>query len=270
MQQLKPLRASDISGGTKTFAANSGFLLESSATIMELCKFSDSTQLLDDVFGWDVKSWSRALPFWSKHLTQGLSGKKVLELGSNLGGLSLLFAKLGANVVCSDIGGVHESAIKLHESYCVDQLVTYRDIDAKAIEFPSELFDVIAFKSILGGIGRNDDLSSIKDVICEMHRVLKPNGIVLFAENLEGNRFHQFFRRRFVKWGREWRYLTLEELSRLFSEFDQYHATSWGQLAALGRSNTQRDLLYFADRLIVPLTTSGSRYIAFGAARKGT
>jgi len=44
---------------------------------------------LQDAFGWDVNNWSRALPFWEKHIDfSDLENSKALEIGCRFGGLA--------------------------------------------------------------------------------------------------------------------------------------------------------------------------------------
>ena len=108
---------------------------------------------------WDVRNWSRALDFWST--TCGPSpfvGAEVLEIGSRDGGLSLWFATQGASrVVCSDRTGPTDVARELHTEAGVSDRVEYASIDATDIGV-LDTFDVVAFKSVLGGRRRRGRL----------------------------------------------------------------------------------------------------------------
>ena len=64
--------------------------------------FSMPTQLIDDIIGWDIASWSEFLPFCEKFLDSDPIGKQALEVGARGGGLSLYLALKGYEVVCSD------------------------------------------------------------------------------------------------------------------------------------------------------------------------
>ena len=44
--------------------------------------------------------------------------------------------------------------------------------------------------------------------------------LVFFAENLVASPLHTLFRRRFVKWGTEWRYVSLEEMHEFLLPFE--------------------------------------------------
>ena len=106
-----------------------------------------------DVMDWDVANWSVAIPFWKQHSARSLDGARVLELGAHRGGLSLYAAAGGAEVVCSDIESPERPASPVHLKYGVEDRITYRAINATAIDFPDATFDVVVFKSVLGGLG---------------------------------------------------------------------------------------------------------------------
>lgn len=86
-------------------------------------------------------------------------------------------------VICSDYEKASEKAQPLHTKYKIQQLVTYENIDATQIPYNSH-FDVVAFKSILGSISRIGQNDVRQNVFDEIHSALKPNGNLLFAENM--------------------------------------------------------------------------------------
>ena len=152
-----------------------------------------------DVIGWDVRNWSAALGFWEREGESDLSNCLALELGAKDGGLSLWMALKGARVVCSDVNGPAEGARSLHERYGVSRSIEYRRVDAADIPYEDH-FDVVLFKSVLGGIGNSDDRSAQARAIREIWKCLKPGGELFFAENLAASPLHRFFRRRVVRW----------------------------------------------------------------------
>jgi len=226
-----------------------------------------STQVLRDIIDWDVATWSRALFFWDRHLGD-IAGKRVLEIGANHGGLSLHFALKGCDVVCSDLDGPPQSAIELHDKYKVKERIQYESINATNITFADSTFDVVCFKSVLGGIGRGDRYDRQQQTINEIHRILKPGGRLLFAENLVASAIHRYVRRKYVPWGKDWRYVTLDELAALMDSFSQVELSAHGFLAAFGRSESQRTLLHKFDTILDSLLIDRVKYVAVGCAVK--
>ena len=133
---------------------------------------------------------------------------------------------------------------------------------------PDDSFDIVCFKSVLGGIGRGDRYDRQQKAISEMHRVLKPDGQLFFAENLKGSGVHRFARERFVSWGKDWRYVNLDEVRNLLSGFGDVHLGTYGFFGAFGRNEGQRRLLSKLDSAFMKIIPTKSRYIVFGVGRK--
>jgi SAM-dependent methyltransferase len=222
-----------------------------------------------DIIQWDIKSWETALNYWQGNIDWNTI-YNCLALGERNGGLSLWLALKGKRVLCSDLSNAEEQALTLHERYNVTDMVKYEDIDATNIPYENQ-FDVIIFKSVLGGIGRNDNMRLQQKTITEIHKALKPGGKLLFAENLIASPLHRFFRRHFVKWGRSWRYVSISELEQFFSvsSFKNYRINSTGVLAAFGRTEWQRNILGLIDRISMNhIFPKHWKYIAYGIAEK--
>jgi SAM-dependent methyltransferase len=216
------------------------------------------------VIGWDVRNWARALPFWQRQIDLHRP-RRALAIGERGGGLSLWLATQGIQVVCTDLGSSFERARELHERYGVSDLVTYEELDATAIARPDQSFDLVVFKSVIGALRTKERQ---EQAIGEMHRVLRPNGLLLFAENLVGSRLHAQMRSRFVPWEQAWRYIRLREVRELLAVFDTLELKTWGVVGLLGRTERQRDLLGRIDSLASPRVPPAWRYILFAACLK--
>ncbi|HEY8367241.1 MAG TPA: class I SAM-dependent methyltransferase [Bacteroidia bacterium] len=226
-----------------------------------------SINVTKDYIQWDVESWSNLLPYW-EHCVDWTKVQTALELGGRQGGLSLWLAKHGLDVVCSDLNDVEQSASPLHSKHTFNGTIRYQDIDATNIPYENH-FDIIIFKSILGGVGNNDQYELQKKAFAEIHKALKPGGILLFAENLYASPLHNFMRKKFVKWGAYWRYITNSELKECLTPFSSYEIKTTGFLATFGRSEKQRYFLARADKLLFNSISPNSwKYIGYGYARK--
>ena len=223
--------------------------------------------LLDDVLAWDVRSWSRALENWEKHVDWSRV-RSALEVGAGAGGLSLWLAKKGIEVTCTDLEGTEARARPLHERHGVLDRVRYRDRDATNLGIAGE-YDVVVFKSILGGIGRHGGKAAQQRAIDSMYEALRPGGVLLFAENLVASPVHSYLRRRFVRWGNSWRYVTIQEMTELLGRFRRADVQTTGVAAALGRSEKQRDYLARLDEIALNRVVPGRwQYIVHGIAYK--
>ncbi len=220
-----------------------------------------------DIFQWEVRTWSRALPLWLKAM-RSIPGRGgyALALGERDGGLSLMLAEQGFTTVCSDLNGPSERAVEMHRTLGWDEAITYERIDTLAIPKPDACFDVVVFKSMLGALGTKErQVQALR----EMHRVLKPGGVLLFAENLSASPLHHWLRKRFVAWEHRWRYLHPEADRDLFADFRAVELRTTGFLAPLGRSERQRDLLARIDAFILPMVPRNWRTVWYGVAVKG-
>lgn len=223
---------------------------------------------LRDCVEWDIVNWSKALVFWDKSIDLNNKNFSCLELGGRRGGLSLWLAGKGNDVICSDYENPHNRASKVHSKYAFQDRISYQAIDATDIPYENH-FDIIAFKSILGGISRNGQKHLVDVVLGQILRALKPGGTLLFAENLVASALHQFLRKKMTGWGSYWNYLDLDDVEDLFSHFDALQYDTAGFLGAFGQREYQRRILGKIDTLVCDrLLHNKMKYIIFGVAKK--
>jgi len=223
---------------------------------------------LKDFLEWDIDTWKHALWYWDEVLDkQPFSCEKALELGARNGGLSLYLAEKGMQVVCSDLNGPTPQARELIEQHGQElaDRVSFESVDATAIPCAENSFDLVVFKSVLGGIGMACGFEGIQQAVREIHRVLRPGGLLLFAENLEGSRLHRQARRAFVPWGKSWLYPTMEQIEDLLTIFDHSELRSYGFFSCFKKDFAP---FVFVDRLVCRSRKSRSHYMVFGYARK--
>jgi len=222
---------------------------------------------LKDIIEWDVINWSKAIEFWSNRIELKNKNYSCLELGGRRGGLSLWLALEGNGIVCSDLDLPGVDAIELHRKYNMETHVTYASIDATNIPF-KDYFDIVIFKSILGGISRNNNHELKKKTIDQIYKSLDKGGKVLFAENLEGSFLHRWLRKNFIGWGKEWNYLKLQDVPALFSSFTKINYITVGFWGAFGRTEKQRTYLGKLDCFCEKIIPSSMHYIVIGIAEK--
>tara|TARA_B100001540_G_C15640327_1_gene566266 strand:- start:90 stop:794 length:705 start_codon:yes stop_codon:yes gene_type:complete len=221
-----------------------------------------------DIIEWDIYNWSRAISFWESFELEISSEKKVLELGSRNGGLSLYYALKGAEVICSDVNGPSKKAEQKHIKHNVLSNVKYEKIDALNINY-SSFFDVIIFKSVLGGIGRNDNINNQKKAIDQIYKALKKGGKLLFVENLSASQLHKIIRNKFITWSKAWRYISEEEMIVFLNQFSTFQLKTFGFLGTFGRTEAQKTILGILDKYFFEkILPTRMNYIITGVAIK--
>jgi SAM-dependent methyltransferase len=224
-------------------------------------------QLVADIIQWDVRNWSAALSFWERNVDWHRV-QECLELGGRDGGLSLWLALKGMHVVCSDVEDNRQRAHMHHQRHTFGGSIEYAVVDALDIPYENH-FDVIAFKSVLGGVGCDGRKDRQQKAVDHIYKALKPGGKLLFIENLVASPLHSFVRRKFVRWGNSWRYVTLAEMREFLRTFKNVQMGTTGVLGTFGRTERQRDVLARVDQaLLNHVTPARWQYLVFGIAEK--
>lgn len=181
---------------------------------------------VQDVIQWDVLNWSRMLDVIHEAAEQlNPSGRRALCIGERHGGVSLQLAREGFEVVCSSYGGPTQRARELHQQYGVADRIEYQDVNVFEIPYGEGEFDLVAAKSVIGGLKLDQSkpetrsLENQRLAVGEIRRVLKPGGLYVGAENLKGTLVHRLTRNIVHRGKVGWRHLAINEIDWLFSEF---------------------------------------------------
>jgi len=229
----------------------------------------DSAQLTRDVLGWDVRSWAPAFRFWDGIVDTAPPVLRCLEIGAGPGGPSLWLALKGHDVICSNRENTEAMASALHEQYGLAGRIAYEDIDATNIPYENE-FDVIVFKSVLGGVGAFGGPELVQVAVDQMFAALKPGGRLIYAENLRATPIHRAARALAYRLRRSaWRFVSIRELTNFLSRFRDHQLHTTGVLAVFGLTEGQRNALAAADdRILNRVAPRGWKYVAYGVATK--
>ena len=213
---------------------------------------------LKDIIGWDIVNWSQSIQYWEKFIPQeNIDDILALELGSGFnGGLSLWLALKGIKTTCSgyhpNYADASDEAKAIHHKYDVNDLIEYKNVDATNIPYKSE-YDIICYKSMLGGIVREKSLETAKKVIDNIYEALKPGGMLFFAENISSTFAHKLLRKKFGAGKNRWRYFTIEELNILHRGFQSFEYRTFGFLGCFGLNEKQNAILGNLDKTISKL-----------------
>tara|TARA_Y100001970_G_C14132147_1_gene802271 strand:+ start:389 stop:1060 length:672 start_codon:yes stop_codon:yes gene_type:complete len=212
-------------------------------------------------FDWEICNFNKAANYWLNYLTK-IDNISSLELGARNGDISMLFSDLNhSNIYCTDINKIHKKKLKENKH----NKIKFKKIDVLNIDFPNSTFDVIGCKSLLGGICKKDT-SNLDIATNEIYRVLKKNGIFIFAENIEGAFFHQIIRKYYKSSG--WHYPKISNFLKSLEKFNKIEYETTGYLTMLTRNEQFKKRLFVIDELIKNCISKKSKYIIYGIAKK--
>jgi ubiquinone/menaquinone biosynthesis C-methylase UbiE len=214
---------------------------------------------------WDEMAWGECL-YLFQDMVKKYEITKGLEIAANKGGMSLFFAnELGVVMECTDLSNPENSSREAMKNLKDPGKVSFRALNALEMDLPDNSVDMLIFKSFLGGM---ITFEKQQKAMKEVYRVLKPGGILLFAENLTGSWLHKMARNSFVKWGAKWRYVNLKELESFTSKFSVTRIRTFGFFSIFAKVDFLRPLFYNLDKAFKYLFPRRSRYIAYGFAIK--
>ena len=219
-----------------------------------------SANIINDIFKWDVLTWSKALNSWQAIIKKNRFSNGI-ELGANFGGGTLLLTKNGIKTVCSNVKPISEETKKIHLKHKVSQLINYEIIDARTINYPDNHFDIVFMKSTLGYFKSDSD--RIK-VINEIHRILKSGGVFLFSENMRGSLLHFLARKLLVKWGNKWNYFSVKEQNNLFSIFREKKIMYTGFFSAFFFKNKLLYSIFSRIDSLFEFLPNEFKYVSYG------
>lgn len=157
----------------------------------------------------------------------------------------------GGHCICSDLNGPSSEAEDLHQKYGCGERVVYEAIDATNIpEKYNGFFDIIVFKSILGGVGSYENIENEEKLAKAVLNALKPGGSVLFCENMMGCSLHMYLRNKFRSYGTRWHYQSVENIKKLFSEYILVDCDFKGFLGTFGLNEGMRNILGYIDTVM--------------------
>jgi ubiquinone/menaquinone biosynthesis C-methylase UbiE len=215
---------------------------------------------------WDVDTWGVGLKYIVDKLkSDNISNLKTLELGCNLGGISVCFInELGCNTLCTDLFDPRENVIKAHPEISKSKLITFDAVDGVNIKYSNATYDIVVFKSVLGFINSSEQQLFIN----EIYRILKPGGRLCFMENCKASFLHKAARKWFVSWGKSWTYVSYNDMKTYLSQFSYVDMHSNGFISAFIKYDKIKYLAYLFDNIIKLLILPRHRYVIYGIATK--
>ena len=228
---------------------------------------------LKDIIEWDVLNWAEALRIWQPIIDSLPRDSNILAIGERNGGLSLWLALQGFRVICTDRIGPTEEAIKMHQKYGVQELIEYRSFDIFNPDIPENTIDLVIMKSVLGGLksnyqdksSRNDDAR--KSAIDNIYGLLKTDGYLLTADNMQGSVPIQWLRNRHNKQA-GWHYFSFSEMDTLMTLFTSSSTRAFGVLPTSFSNQALNALSHFTNKHLLQWLQASDKYIGITIARK--
>ena len=222
-----------------------------------------------EYFEWDKYTWCRSLNLWDKGLNKVVP-KYGLEIGARTGSLSeLLICHYGLRMVASDQNTMTDEMKEKLKKWSDCDMLTYSEEDAKKLKFLDNTFDLVVFKSVMGTVGAFGHDNDQEKMMIEIFRVLKNGGILLFAENLNGNLLHKYFRKKYSPWAYYWNYPDLYRFKSMLHNFSEIKYCTSGVFAAFVKDRYLiKSCVSDIDYLFEKCIPENWRYLIYGYAIK--
>lgn len=214
--------------------------------------------LLEDCCGWNRKLWADALEFALSQLPEDISGRSVVELGaSRYSSLAPIFASGGADVVCSHYGStrgeIEAGQLGLVTRKHGLQPIPVVEIDVNDL---SGVYDIIALKSVLGGLCRGNDYARLRGIFRQLLDHLSPQGSIVTVDNGHVSSLQRLRKLRGA--GRNnWTYFRAESLAASIEDgqvrISGFGFLNFGTTRLFGERNAElvNDLVYLIDGALV-------------------
>jgi ubiquinone/menaquinone biosynthesis C-methylase UbiE len=161
--------------------------------------------------------------FINNWLLSRVKGKKVLDYCCGNGGMALWLAENGADAYGIDISSISiQNAQDEANRKGLENKVHFFVMDAEAMEFNNDFFDIICCMGVLHHLDLNKAYP-------ELARVLKPDGVIICNEPLKYNPVFQLYRRLTPHLRTKW------EIEHILKKKDINLAKRWfGKVEILG------------------------------------
>lgn len=226
-----------------------------------------TSALQKDIIEWDVLNWATILQLWQPIIDRYPKDSKILAIGERNGGLSLWMALQGYSVTCTDRSEPCENARALHRRYQVSDKISYKALDIVNGVLDDEKYDIIMFKSVLGGVKKiysqpeSRNVMARENAISNIYSMLNAGGYMLAAENLEGSKALHYLRMRNGKHN-NWHYFTPDELKEMCSVFPSVHLECFGIIPTLSPISFINKIIHLLNNYFLAWLPQSTRYIA--------
>jgi len=127
---------------------------------------------------YQVQSWERKfLSLLAKNDLTVFRGKKILDVGCGGGHLLRKFLDLGATL--QDLNGIDLLSERIERARYLSPNINFEIGNAESLPYNDDFFDIACIFYVLSSI---HDKQIQKNIVNEIWRVLKPNGLILFGD----------------------------------------------------------------------------------------